>query len=133
MQISPQPHMRKPLIVFIGSAAILAVAVVATVFLINRFRPSDGSLDVFLSWLPGVGMALWFFVLGRYLKNYDELLQNVLLKSLALSAVAGFVLLFTRMVQLDLGLDAGIADPLVISVMALAFIVCALCLRWRYR
>ena len=133
MQLSPQHHMRRPLLVFIASAIGIAVIVTLAVMLIGRFRPSDGSLDVWLSWLPGAGLTLWFFILFRYLKHYDEMLRDILLKSLAVSAVAGFVLIFTRIVQLDIGLPSTIQDAFIISIMALAFVACALSLRWRYR
>lgn len=127
-----QKHLQKPLRQFVGSAVVFFVTVSLGVLAVQRLRPPDGSLDAYLSLLPGVALAVWFYLLFRYMRHYDEMLRHLLMQALAVAGLTGLVFLFTAMIQRDLGL-VPLGHAFIISAMAIAFIVCALYLKWRYR
>ena len=122
----------KPLREFVTSAAAFFGLVVVGVIAVSRFRPQDGSLDFWLSVLPGIALSVWFYLLYRYLRHYDEMLRSLLLKALAAAAMVGLIMLFTAMIQVDFGMES-LSHAFIIATMATAFIVCALYLKWRYR
>ena len=100
----------------------VAAALVATA---GSWMPADGVGRSIGSLLPGVVLAAWLFLLYDYLRQYDELLRGTLLKSLAVSALTGIVVLFTSMLRVGYLGYAPFPESVVLGAMGAGFAIAA--------
>lgn len=114
--------------------AVIYSAFVVAVFLgVGWGLPRSGSLQPALALLPGISLGGFLVILSFYFKHYDEMLKSLMTRSLTASALVGFILMLGSMVRADTTEFGQIDDAVVVSMMAIAFIVSALTMKWRHR
>ncbi len=100
---------------------------------VAAWLPQANLLKPWIALLPGLSLGGFLGLLFLYFRHYDEMLKSLLLKALSASALAGIILQLGSMVRAKSTEFAPVDDAIVVSVMAVAFILSALFQKWSHR
>jgi len=126
-------HLKAPLRQLLLELALFAAGIVGIFALTAMLLPLSGTWQPYLAMLPGLGLSTIMLLIYRYVRHYDELTRQMGIKALAMSTIAGTIVLLVSISRTSITGSAEFGSGLVLISMALTFVLTALFLSWRHR
>lgn len=135
MDIQPkQPsYLKAPIYQLVIDLVLFAFGIVGVFALTERLLGLSGTWQPYLAMLPGLGLSTIMLVIYRYMRHYDELTRQLGIKALAMSTIVGTIVLLVSISRTSITGSAEFGSGLVLTSMALTFVLTALFLSWRHR
>lgn len=127
------PYLKRHLLLFCIGFALYLLLLTATFSLVTELMQQPTDWRSYLASLPGLVLSVFFVLLYLYMKNNDELVRDITIKSLAISCVTGLSTLVISMTRAAIGGYAEFDGAVVVVAMATAFLIAAIYLFWKHR
>ena len=133
LQTRQPSYLKAPLSQLLINLALFAAGIVGLFALTAKLLPLSGAWHPYVAMLPGLGLSTLILIIYRYIRHYDELTRQMGIKALAMSTIAGTIVLLVSISRTSITGSAEFGSGLVLISMALTFVLTALFLSWRHR
>ena len=133
IRTSQPPHLRKPMLLFSIGFFAYSILVVAAFYVTANWLPHSAEWRPYLASVPGIALSGFFLLLYIYMRHNDELVKQIMIKSLAVSSVLGLSAHLVSISRAAIGGYPEFDGAIVVVVMALSFLFVAMFLKWKHR